>query len=148
VNLLADARSQEGERGYVDKGYGGHDIRRHPARTATPLRYRAHDRPPQSRGHLGRCYLSGRAGGAANAILSAIKYNFQSSHGSRVLLRQILIAIVREITRDLNEDVRDRVRALANTETLQRSRRERKKVEMRFVHMKRILSSTGSGCGA
>src|SRR3954464_10060797 len=48
-------------------------------------------------------------------------------------------AIVRKITRDLNEDVRDRVRALANTEAFQQSRRERKKVEMRFAHMKRIL---------
>ena len=46
---------------------------------------------------------------------------------------------MRKITRDLNEDVRDRVRALANTEAFQQSRRERKKVEMRFAHMKRIL---------
>ena len=45
----------------------------------------------------------------------------------------------RKITRDVNEDVRDRVRALANTEAFQQSRRERKKVEMRFAHMKRIL---------
>jgi transposase len=48
-------------------------------------------------------------------------------------------AVVRKVTRDLNEDVRDRVRALANTEAFQQSRRERKKVEMRFAHMKRIL---------
>jgi transposase len=48
-------------------------------------------------------------------------------------------AVVRKVTRDLNEDVRDRVRALANTEAFQKSRRERKKVEMRFAHMKRIL---------
>src|SRR4029077_18381419 len=48
-------------------------------------------------------------------------------------------AAVRKITRDLNEDVRDRVRALADTEAFQQSRRERKKVEMRFAHMKRIL---------
>lgn len=48
-------------------------------------------------------------------------------------------AVVRKITRDLNEDVRDRVRALANTQAFQQSRRERKKVEMRFAHMKRIL---------
>ena len=46
---------------------------------------------------------------------------------------------VRKVTRDVNEDVRDRVRALANTEAFQQSRRERKKVEMRFAHMKRIL---------
>jgi hypothetical protein len=48
-------------------------------------------------------------------------------------------AIARKITRDLDEDVRDRVRALASTEAFQKSRRERKKVEMRFAHMKRIL---------
>ena len=48
-------------------------------------------------------------------------------------------AVVRKVTRDINEDVRDRVRMLANTEAFQQSRRERKKVEMRFAHMKRIL---------
>ena len=48
-------------------------------------------------------------------------------------------AVVRKITRDLDEDIRDRVRALANTEAFQQSRRERKKIEMRFAHMKRIL---------
>lgn len=44
-----------------------------------------------------------------------------------------------KITRDVNEDVRDRVRALANTEAFEKSCRERKKIEMRFAHMKRIL---------
>ena len=48
-------------------------------------------------------------------------------------------AIVRKITRDLNEEVLDQVRALANTDAFHQSRRERKKVEMRFAHMKRIL---------
>jgi transposase len=48
-------------------------------------------------------------------------------------------AVVRKVTRDVNEDVRDRVRALANTEAFQQSARERKKVEMRFAHMKHIL---------
>jgi transposase len=48
-------------------------------------------------------------------------------------------AVVRKITRDLDEDIRDRVRKLANTEAFQQSRRERKKIEMRFAHMKRIL---------
>jgi transposase len=48
-------------------------------------------------------------------------------------------AIVRKITRDLNEQVRDQVRTLANTDAFHQSRRERKKVEMRFAHMKRIL---------
>ena len=48
-------------------------------------------------------------------------------------------APMRKVTRDLNEEVRDHVRALANTEAFQQSSRERKKVEMRFAHMKRIL---------
>jgi transposase len=48
-------------------------------------------------------------------------------------------APMRKVTRDVNEDVRDRVRVLANTEAFQQSSRERKKVEMRFAHMKRIL---------
>ena len=48
-------------------------------------------------------------------------------------------AIVRKITRDLNEEVRDQVRASVNTDAFHQSRRERKKVEMRFAHMKRIL---------
>jgi transposase len=45
----------------------------------------------------------------------------------------------RKVTRDIDEDVRDHVRALANTQAFQQSRRERKKIEMRFAHMKRIL---------
>jgi transposase len=48
-------------------------------------------------------------------------------------------AVTRKVTRDLHEEVRDRVRDLANTEAFQRSCRERKKIEMRFAHMKRIL---------
>jgi transposase len=48
-------------------------------------------------------------------------------------------SVVRKVTRDIDEDVRDRVRALATTEAFRQSRRERKKVEMRFAHMKRIL---------
>ena len=46
---------------------------------------------------------------------------------------------MRKVTRDVNEDVRDHVRALANTEAFHQSSRERKKVEMRFAHMKRIF---------
>ena len=44
-----------------------------------------------------------------------------------------------EFSRDLHEDARDVARALAKTEAFEQSRRERKKVEMRFAHMKRIL---------
>ena len=38
-----------------------------------------------------------------------------------------------------NEDARDVARALAKTEAFEQSRRERKKVEMQFAHMKRIF---------
>jgi transposase len=48
-------------------------------------------------------------------------------------------ANARKVSRDIDEDVRDHVRSLANTEAFQQSHRERKKVEMRFAHMKRIL---------
>lgn len=48
-------------------------------------------------------------------------------------------AVMRKVTRDLDEDVRDHVRTLANTQAFEKSRRERKKVEMRFAHLKRIL---------
>ena len=48
-------------------------------------------------------------------------------------------AVMRKVTRDLNEDVRDHVRTLANTQAFEQSHRERKKVEMRFAHLKRIL---------
>jgi transposase len=48
-------------------------------------------------------------------------------------------APMRKVTRDVNEDLRDHVRMLANTEAFRQSSRERKKVEMRFAHMKRIL---------
>jgi transposase len=46
---------------------------------------------------------------------------------------------MRQIPRDLHEDARDVARALAKTEAYEQSRRERKKVEMRFAHMKRIF---------
>ena len=48
-------------------------------------------------------------------------------------------AVMRKVTRDLDEDVRDHVRTLANTQAFEQSHRERKKVEMRFAHLKRIL---------
>jgi hypothetical protein len=54
------------------------------------------------------------------------------------LKAQCTIAPARKVSRDIDEDVRDQVRALANTDAFQVSRRERKKVEMRFAHMKRI----------
>jgi transposase, IS5 family len=84
---------REIERGYVDKGYRGHDAP-HPRRIfisgqkrgvfgaiKRELRRRSAIEPVighlKAEGHLGRCHLKGRAGDAANAILSAVGYNFR-----------------------------------------------------------------------
>jgi Transposase DDE domain len=45
----------------------------------------------------------------------------------------------RKIPRDLDEDARDVARTLADTPAYERSRHRRKKVEMLFAHLKRIL---------
>src|SRR4249920_1653956 len=42
----------------------------------------------------------------------------------------------RKVTRDINEDARDLARALMGTPEFDKSRDERKKVEMRFAHLK------------
>jgi transposase len=44
--------------------------------------------------------------------------------------------LFRKVTRDINEDARDLARALMGTPEFDRSRDERKKVEMRFAHLK------------
>jgi transposase len=48
-------------------------------------------------------------------------------------------APARKVSRDIDEEVRDHVRGLAKTAAFERSRQERKKVEMAFAHMKRIF---------
>lgn len=48
-------------------------------------------------------------------------------------------APARKIPRSIHEDARDVARALAGTEAFQRSRNDRKRVEMLFAHLKRIL---------
>jgi hypothetical protein len=45
----------------------------------------------------------------------------------------------RKIPRDIHENARDVARSFAGTEGFETSRRERKKIEMRFAHLKRIL---------
>jgi hypothetical protein len=45
----------------------------------------------------------------------------------------------RKIPRDVHESARDVARSLADTEAFEQSRHERKKIEMRFAHLKRIL---------
>jgi IS5 family transposase len=50
----------------------------------------------KAEGHLGRCYLKGRAGDAADAVLTAVGYNFRRILAwLRTLLRLILIALWR-----------------------------------------------------
>jgi Transposase DDE domain len=45
----------------------------------------------------------------------------------------------RKIPRDIHEHARDVARSCADTEAFEQSRREGKKIEMRFAHLKRIL---------
>ena len=80
------------ERAYVDKGYRGHDAQ-NPRRffisgqnrgvfgiIKRELRRRSAIEPIighlKDEGHLGGCYLKGRAGDAANVVLSAVGHNF------------------------------------------------------------------------
>jgi transposase, IS5 family len=84
---------REIERAYVDKGYRGHDTE-NPRRVfisgqkrgvfgviKRELRRRSAIEPVighlKAEGHRGPCYLKGRTGDAANAILSAVGYNFR-----------------------------------------------------------------------
>jgi IS5 family transposase len=49
-------------------------------------------------GHLGRCYLKGRAGDAANAVLTAVGYNLRLVLAwLRMLLRLILGALLQAL---------------------------------------------------
>src|SRR5499426_1239494 len=45
----------------------------------------------------------------------------------------------RKIPRSIHEDARDAARAIVDTESFEQSRRDRKRVEMLFAHLKRIL---------
>jgi IS5 family transposase len=103
------------ERAYVDKGYRGHDTQ-NPRRVfisgqkrgvfgaiKRELRRRSAVEPVighlKSEGHLGRCYLKGRAGDATNVILSAVGHNFRRIFAwLRNLLRLILSALIAAIS--------------------------------------------------
>jgi len=98
------------ERTYVDKGYRGHDtanphrvfisgqkrgvfgiIKRELRRRSAIEAVIGH---MKTDGHLGRCYLMGRDGDAANVILSAVGHNLRLVLAwLRILLRLILIAL-------------------------------------------------------
>jgi IS5 family transposase len=100
------------ERAYVDKGYRGHDMP-HPCRVfisgqkrgvfgiiKRELRRRSAIEPVighmKSEGHLGRCYLKGREGDAANTILSAVGHNLRRVLAwLRMILCLILLALFR-----------------------------------------------------
>jgi IS5 family transposase len=52
----------------------------------------------KSHGHLGRCYLKGREGDAANVVLTAIGHNLRLVLAwLRLLLRLILLALCRAL---------------------------------------------------
>jgi hypothetical protein len=57
-------------------------------------------------------------------------------------------APARKIARSIYEAAPDTARAIAKTEAYAVSRRERKKVEMLFAHLKRILGSIDCACAA
>ena len=60
----------------------------------------------------------------------------------QVRLRRVLAqanAPVRKVPRSIHEGARDRARAIAKSAAGRTSRRHRKKVEMLFAHLKRIL---------
>jgi hypothetical protein len=61
-----------------------------------------------------------------------------------LLLRQPKMP-ARKVPRSICENARGVARDIANTETYVTSRRERKKIEMLFAHLTRILRPDGSG---
>jgi len=105
---------REIERAYADKGYRGHDapnprrvflsgqkrgvfgaIKRELRRRSAIEAVIGH---MKAEGHLGRCYLKGRLGDAANAILSAVGYNLRLVLAwLKALLRLILESLSRAI---------------------------------------------------
>ncbi len=106
---------REIERGYADKGYRGHNapqprrifisgqkrgvfgtIKRELRRRSAIEAVIGH---MKTDGHLGRNYLKGRAGDAANAVLSAVGHNLRLVLAwLRILLRRILSALLLTFT--------------------------------------------------
>jgi IS5 family transposase len=53
----------------------------------------------KAEGHLGRCYLKGRAGDAANVVLSAVGHNFRRILAwLRAFWSLILLALIEAIS--------------------------------------------------
>jgi transposase, IS5 family len=112
--VIADTERLTGctiERAYADKGYRGHDAQ-NPRRVfisgqkrgvfgviKRELRRRSAIEAVighlKTDGHLGRCYLKGREGDAANVILTAVGHNLRLVLAwLRALLRLILLALL------------------------------------------------------
>jgi IS5 family transposase len=117
ADVIAQTQTLTGrqiERVYVDKGYRGHDVP-NPRRVfisgqkrgvfgliKRELRRRSAIEPIighlKAEGHLGRCYLKGHRGDAANAILSAVGFNLRLVlKWLRIFLSQILKAIIQSL---------------------------------------------------
>jgi IS5 family transposase len=114
--IIADTQKLTGrtiERAYVDKGYRGHGApepqqvfisgqkRGVFGTIKRELRRRSAIEPVighmKNDGHLGRCFLKGRAGDAANAVLSSVGYNFRLVLAwLRALLTRFLIVLLRQ----------------------------------------------------
>ena len=103
------------ERGYLDKGYRGHNaavpapslpllgqkrgvfgvIKRELRRRSAIEAVIGH---MKNEGHLGRCWLKGREGHAANVVISAVGYNFRLILAwLRTFLRLILNALIQAL---------------------------------------------------
>jgi IS5 family transposase len=117
LDIIVDTQRLTGreiERAYVDKGYRGHHVE-NPRRVfisgqkrgvfgriKRELRPRSAIEPVighmKAEGHLGRCYLKGRAGDAGDAILSAVGYMRLVLAWLRIFLRAVLLALLHNFT--------------------------------------------------
>jgi hypothetical protein len=94
---------------------------------------------------------AGQAAGAVPADLRAAALGHYQGWDAAIPLKQVRLPALRpqgemlpntpqrKVPRDLDEDARDVARALANTLAYERSRHRRKKAEILFAHLKRIL---------
>lgn len=73
----------------------------------------------------------------ATGILCTARPALNAAHRGRA--RAPVARPNRKIARSVHESSRDIARALANTDAYRKSRKDRKKVEMLFAHLKRIL---------
>jgi hypothetical protein len=80
------------------------------------------------------------AGQAIRKLLPPGEYQgFSASVSSKALRRDCETELNRKVPRSVYEGARDLAREIAKTEAYQTSRDQRKKVEMLFAHLKRIL---------